>query len=100
MTRKAKTTVESDAFDDNPEWTAENFARAVTGPEFFAAWGIEMPVPRRRGPQREPTKQAVSIRLSRSVLEEMRALGPGWQAQIDEILQAWLIKQRRKLEKR
>ena len=40
----------------------------------------------KRGPQKAPTKQLVSLRLSREVLDHFRATGRGWQARIDEAL--------------
>lgn len=43
-----------------------------------------------RGPQKAPTKEQISIRLSREVLEEFRAFGDGWQTKIDVALQEWL----------
>lgn len=42
--------------------------------------------PGKRGPQKAPTKQLVSLRLSPEVLQHFRATGPGWQARIDETL--------------
>ncbi|MDO9058605.1 MAG: BrnA antitoxin family protein, partial [Bradyrhizobium sp.] len=39
-----------------------------------------------RGPQKTPTKVAVSIRLSPDVLSHFKAKGPGWQSRIDEAL--------------
>lgn len=41
---------------------------------------------RRRGPQKEPTKLAVNIRLSPEVVAHFRAAGPGWQTRIDAAL--------------
>jgi uncharacterized protein (DUF4415 family) len=41
---------------------------------------------RRRGPQRAPTKQLTTIRLSPKVLEHFRAGGEGWQTRIDAAL--------------
>ena len=76
------------AFDEvNPEWTKEDFARSkrpeeVLPPEVLAAF----PNIRRRGAQHAPTKVAVSIRLSRDVLEHFKAKGPNWQTRIDEAL--------------
>lgn len=43
-------------------------------------------VTRRRGPQRAPTKEQVTLRLSREVLEHYRAGGRGWQTRIDQAL--------------
>ena len=44
--------------------------------------------PGQRGPQRAPTKQLVSLRLSQNVLDHFRATGAGWQARIDDTLQS------------
>lgn len=76
---------------DSPELTDEELAsmrpaREVLPPEFFKA------LPKRRGPQKAPTKVAVSIRLSRDVVEAFKAKGPGWQSQIDEALRESLRK--------
>ncbi|MEI6591980.1 MAG: BrnA antitoxin family protein [Holophagaceae bacterium] len=43
-----------------------------------------------RGPQKAPTKELVSIRLSRDVVETFRASGEGWQTRIDQALKEWL----------
>ena len=45
---------------------------------------------RRRGPQKSPTKERITIRLSSSVVEGFRSIGPGWQARIDSALKDWL----------
>ncbi len=45
---------------------------------------------RMRGPQKAPTKEQISIRLSPEVLDGFRALGAGWQSRIDAALQEWL----------
>ena len=39
-----------------------------------------------RGPQKEPTKEHTSIRLSSEVMTYFRATGKGWQGRIDEVL--------------
>ena len=39
-----------------------------------------------RGPQKAPTKQLVSLRIDRDVLEHFRATGPGWQGRINKAL--------------
>ena len=48
-------------------------------------------VRRGRGPQKEPTKQRITIRLSAEVVDHFRASGPGWQNRVDEAL-AKLVK--------
>lgn len=70
--------------DENPEWTAEDFARARPAsevvPEIVAAYL------RRRGPQRAPTKRLISLRLDPDVIDHFRARGKGWQARINATL--------------
>ena len=39
-----------------------------------------------RGPQKSPTKQQVTLRLDRDVVDRFRAAGPGWQRRINEAL--------------
>lgn len=43
-----------------------------------------------RGPQKAPTKERLTIRLSRDVVSRFRASGAGWQARVDDALRAWL----------
>lgn len=43
-----------------------------------------------RGPQKEPTKEQISLRVSRDVLGQFRATGPGWQGRMDEALREWI----------
>jgi uncharacterized protein (DUF4415 family) len=70
--------------DENPEWKAEDFARARLAreaiPEVLAL------VRRKRGPQKRPTKRLVSLRLDPDVIEHFRARGPGWHAKINATL--------------
>ncbi len=43
-----------------------------------------------RGPQKAPTKERITIRLSPEVVQRFRASGDGWQARMDAALQDWL----------
>lgn len=43
-----------------------------------------------RGPQKAPTKQATTIRLSPEVMAAFKATGTGWQTRIDNALKDWL----------
>ena len=71
---------------ENPEWTAEDFARAVgpesLPPEVLAAF----PKTRLRGRQQSPTKRPISLRVDADVLERYRATGPGWQGRMNDAL--------------
>jgi uncharacterized protein (DUF4415 family) len=70
---------------DNPPLTDEMWARmrpaVEAAPEIVAAYRR-----RRRGPQKTPTKQLVSIRLDREVVAHFRKRGPGWQQRVNEAL--------------
>jgi uncharacterized protein (DUF4415 family) len=39
-----------------------------------------------RGPQKAPTKQQVTLRLDRDILDRFRATGEGWQSRINDAL--------------
>lgn len=74
--------------EDNPEWTEEDFARArpaheVLPPEVIAAFGKG-----RVGRPVGTTKDQVSLRIDRDVLERFRAGGPGWQSRMNAALRA------------
>ena len=49
--------------------------------------------PGQRGAQKRPTKEPVTVRYSRDVLEYFRSTGPGWQARIDAALKEWVAQQ-------
>lgn len=73
---------------DNPEWTEEDFARAV-GPEQMSA--VELAAfpntLKRLGRPPSPERKAeVKLRLDRDVLSAWRASGPGWQTRMNEAL--------------
>jgi uncharacterized protein (DUF4415 family) len=53
--------------------------------------------PGQRGRQKSATKQLVSLRLSRAVLEYFKSTGPDWQTRIDEVLTKASRKWRRRL---
>ena len=74
--------------DENPEWTAEEVGRAVP----FTALPESLKARLRavRGPQKAPTKERITIRLSPDVVQSFRATGEGWQTRIDAALRDWL----------
>lgn len=41
-------------------------------------------------PRAAVTKERITIRLSREVVERFRATGDGWQTRVDEALKEWL----------
>ena len=60
-------------------------AEQVLPPELLKVMGIKP-----RGPQKAPTKQATTIRLSPDVMAAFKATGTGWQTRIDAALKDWL----------
>jgi uncharacterized protein (DUF4415 family) len=81
MSARKKTETEQ----ENPEWTANDFARARPAHEVLPPEALSV-FKRTRGPQRAARKVPVSIRLSADVVEHFKASGPGWQGRIDETL--------------
>lgn len=76
-----------DAVSNNPEWTAEDFARAKP---FVEAFPDLTKTIRARGPQRAPKKVSITLRLSPEVVEHFKSDGPGWQSRIDAALKDWV----------
>ena len=76
--------------NDNPEWSEAEIRQATPfsalPPSLRAKLGV-------RGAQKTPTKERITIRLSREVVEQFRASGDGWQARIDAALREWLKNQ-------
>jgi uncharacterized protein (DUF4415 family) len=80
---------------DNPEWTAEDFARAKPvedlEPDAKAAILANFPNTARRlggRPKAANPKQQVTLRLAPDILEHFKAGGAGWQVRIEETLRA------------
>jgi uncharacterized protein (DUF4415 family) len=81
MTKRPK---ESVTDPDDVFITDEMFARGMRRHQLPPE--IEKMMPRGRGPQVSPTKIPVTIRLSRDVVEALKATGDGWQTRADEML--------------
>ena len=84
-TKNTRKAVSQASDPENPEWTREELARAVTFDKLPPSLRQKI-TSRKRGPQKVPTKVPVSIRLSPDVVEAFRASGASWQARVDEIL--------------
>jgi uncharacterized protein (DUF4415 family) len=70
---------------DNPEWTAEDFAKARPFDEVFPDLAEAI----RKGPGRPPVaqpKQQVSVRLDPDVIAHFKAGGRGWQGRLNAAL--------------
>ncbi len=79
---------------DNPEWTAQDMARARPAkdvlPELFGAKAAKVMLRPRGRPPAEVVKDRITIRLSPDVTAAFRASGDGWQTRIDAALKDWL----------
>jgi uncharacterized protein (DUF4415 family) len=74
---------------DNPLWTSTDVQQS-TSFDALPATLRETLSNRRRGPQKEPLKQQVSVRYSQDVVNKFKATGKGWQIRMDKALQEWL----------
>lgn len=79
----------------NPEWSAEDFAKAKPASDVLAglfgnAQAKEMLKPKRGRPKSVTTKEHVNVRLDSDVLAQFKASGPGWQTRMNAALADWL----------
>jgi uncharacterized protein (DUF4415 family) len=79
--------IDQDAWDAvaSPELTDDELARMKPAREVLKPALFEK-LTKGRGPQKKPTKEAVSLRLDSDVVEHFRAMGTGWQTKINEAL--------------
>jgi uncharacterized protein (DUF4415 family) len=82
--RRGYTKADLNEVSDSPEFTSEEMASAKPFGEVFPE--LAASARRVRGKQRAPTKQLVSLRLDRSVIEAFQADGPGWQSRMNAAL--------------
>jgi uncharacterized protein (DUF4415 family) len=76
---------------DNPEWTEEDFARALPAREFFSPQVYaQLCAMRQRGPKTKPLKVPTTIRFDADVLAALKASGKGWQTRVNEAVRDWL----------
>ena len=77
---------EDKRFDENPDWTEADFARA-SGPETLSEAELAaFPRTRLRGGQTAPTKRPISLRVDADILDSYRSTGPGWQGRMNDAL--------------
>ena len=70
-------------FNDNPEWTDTDFARAKLASELLPA-DIAAALTKHTGSGQED----VTLELDRDVLAKFRATGGDWQKRINDVLRA------------
>ena len=73
---------------DSPELTPEYFARAKPAKEVLPEGVYNALVRKRgqRGPQKEPVKVPVKLRVDPDVVEAYQSTGKGWQTRMNEVL--------------
>ncbi len=80
--------------DENPEWTAEDFAKARPAsemlPQLFGEEAAKKMLKPRGRPPVEFTKERINIRLSHEVVEHFKSTGEGWQTRIDAALRQFI----------
>ena len=77
-------------FDENPEWTEEDFARARPFKEVFPE---QYKALKKLGrPPVETPKVHIGFRLAADVVEGVRATGPGYNARVEKVLREALAK--------
>ena len=77
--------------DAMPELSETQFAEARPASEVLP--DIVKAYQQGRGPQKEPTKTPVSIRLTPEVLDYFKSEGKGWQTRINEVLEEYVVSQ-------
>lgn len=88
MTKRKQVAPLTDQAGNVRELTAADFGAAKrldSLPE-----GLKTKLRKLRGPQKSPTKEQISLRVSRDILERYRATGPGWQGRMDQALREWI----------
>jgi uncharacterized protein (DUF4415 family) len=85
---------------DNPEWTAEDFARARPAsevlPRFIGQAATDELLRRGRGRPAKPDRKVnQTLRLDPDVLEAYRREGPGWQVLMNEVLRQHMPRHRK-----
>jgi uncharacterized protein (DUF4415 family) len=78
---------------DNPEWTDEDFKRARPAaevlPDLLGKEAAEAVMKKRGRPAGTATKELVSLRIDKEVLDAFRASGEGWQTRMNDVLRQW-----------
>lgn len=73
-----------EVYDDNPEWTDQTTERATLASEVHGPDVMSVLV--KRGRPAGSNKERIAIRVNHDALAKLRALGPGWQTRINEVL--------------
>jgi uncharacterized protein (DUF4415 family) len=77
--------------DENPEWTKEEWSRAVRGSDFFTPEqlvSLQQSQAKMREERllREKSLKRVSLILEQDIITRFKATGKGWQQRINDVL--------------
>lgn len=75
-----------EGYDDNPEWTEEDFARARPASEIMPPHVLAALVRKPMGRPPGSNKEQVTLRLDSEVVARFRQDGQGWQTKVNEAL--------------
>lgn len=76
--------------EENAAITAAALSDLDAVPFTDEEWARAKPLARVGRPPAAVTKERITIRLSREVVEQFRASGDGWQTRVDMALKDWL----------
>ncbi len=72
--------------DENPQWSKSDFKNAIHLDGVSMAEAVKS-LRRGRGPQKEPKKVAISIRLNPDIIKHFKSGGAGWQSRMESVLE-------------
>ena len=87
---KAGRRIESATPQEDAAITVAAMSDPETIPMTAVEWDAVKPFVRLGRPPAVITKERITIRLSRDVVEQFRATGDGWQTRVDAALKDWL----------
>ena len=80
--------------DENPEWTREDFQKALPAaealPMIFGAEAAEKMLNKGGRPRKQEPAKNISIRLHPKVEARFRSMGKGWQSRLNHVLLEWV----------
>lgn len=72
--------------DDNPEWTAADFARARPASQVLPAEAAAALVKNKGGRPKGSDKTQIALRVDNDTLDRFKASGAGWQSRMNDAL--------------
>jgi uncharacterized protein (DUF4415 family) len=79
---------------DNPRTTEADWSHAIVSYSMDDL-NQQLTQKRTRGLQKKPTKKPTTIRFDEDVLSDLKALGKGWQTQVNHTMREWIKVQKK-----